>query len=117
MSIRCSSGNSRDLSSAYYECKQEQLLFLIWGGGVISTRSMCPQVDSDAMRKNAVCSTAVGCLSAGILITSVLSFEHASLWWLDATIGLIVTVVLMFFGLQTLCVEPWWRKDFWWGEG
>eukprot|EP00658_Telonema_sp_P-2_P034607 TRINITY_DN2524_c0_g2_i2.p1 TRINITY_DN2524_c0_g2~~TRINITY_DN2524_c0_g2_i2.p1 ORF type:complete len:336 (+),score=90.44 TRINITY_DN2524_c0_g2_i2:133-1140(+) len=72
-------------------------------------------LESSAMLKDAYCSIAVSVLSLGVMISVLIYRNEHSIWFLDAVIALIVSVVLFVYGVRTIAFHGhhWWRKDFW----
>jgi len=71
-------------------------------------------LQSEAMKKNAIMSTTSSVLSIGIIISSAIHLHHSGVWFVDAAVALIVAVAIGSYAIKTLYSEPgWWNKQFW----
>jgi len=73
------------------------------------------KLESSAMTKDAYCSFAVAIISLSMAISIVIYRSNDDIWFLDATIALIVCAVLLVYGLRTLLCygHQWWKGAFW----
>ena len=73
--------------------------------------------DSPSMKKDAACSLCGACLSLGVCIGVALS-EGSDIWWFDAVVALVVSVLLLIYGVFSLAKNAeagikWWTLEFW----
>ena len=69
-----------------------------------------------SLKKDGICTVAGFILSVGVLISTALI--ELDVWWLDATIAVLVAVVLFVYGVRTLISgkHTWWQKAWWQGD-
>lgn len=70
-------------------------------------------IQSKALEMDAVASFAVSALSMGILVSAALYQVNKNIWWLDAVVALVITILLAIYSVPILIQNSWWRKDFW----
>ena len=70
-------------------------------------------LQSTALRKDAIVSGACAAMAAGVLFSTAVHREHPRVWWLDATVALLVSLTLPLLGVQSLTRNRWWDRAFW----
>lgn len=77
------------------------------------------KTDSVSMRKDGLCSLCGAALSGGVII-GVIATEssHGDVWWVDAMVAIVVSVMLLLYGVFTLVKNAnqgncWWTAAFW----
>ena len=73
--------------------------------------------DSPSMRKDAACSLCGATLSLGVCVGAGVH-RNSRLWWIDATVAVVVSAGLLLYGLYTLAKNAqqgnrWWSASFW----
>ena len=86
------------------------LLLLGWGKVYIGRR-----IWSEALVKDGVCSLCGCLLSLGVRLGAEAAKVSAALWFVDATVALVLSAALLGYGTHALSeVEGnWWRPSFW----
>ena len=73
--------------------------------------------DSASMKKDAACSLCGATLSLGVCVGAGVH-RNSRLWWIDATVAVVVSAGLLLYGLFTLAKNAqqgnrWWSPTFW----
>jgi divalent metal cation (Fe/Co/Zn/Cd) transporter len=79
------------------------------------------KTQSPAMKKDAVCSLGGAVLSLGVLIGVGLFQSDDAIWWFDAFVAIIISILLALYGIRTLVKNILEDKKYWtikfWMEG
>ena len=91
------------------------LIFLILG---ILKFNIAIKTQSPAMKKDAVCSLGGAILSLGVLIGVGLFQSDDAIWWFDAFVAIIISILLGLYGVRTLVKniledKKYWTMKFW----
>lgn len=70
-------------------------------------------LQSTALRKDAITSGACALMAGAILVSTSIHKAHPSVWWLDATVALVISAILFVLGMRTMLRKAWWRREFW----
>eukprot|EP00944_MAST-04C_sp_MAST-4C-sp1_P011346 g11346.t1 len=94
------------------------LVFLILGGLKFN---IAVKTHSPAMKKDAVCSLGGAVLSLGVLVGVGLFQSDDAIWWFDAFVAIVVSILLGLYGVRTLVKNILEDKQYWtmkfWMEG
>jgi divalent metal cation (Fe/Co/Zn/Cd) transporter len=91
------------------------LIFLILG---ILKFNIAIKTQSPAMKKDAVCSLGGAILSLGVLIGVGLFQSDDAIWWFDAFVAIIISILLGLYGVRTVVKniledKKYWTMKFW----
>jgi len=101
----------------------EALLILAAASVMVFTVTACikwfisGQLQSSTLMKDAISSFAVAVLSLGVCISASAYKADHHVWWFDAVVALITSVLLFTYGARTLFCHGhhWWQLS-WWTE-
>jgi len=73
------------------------------------------KLDSPTMKKDAICSLAVGVLSLAVCISSSAYEANKAVWWFDAVVAVLTCLFLLGYGSRTLFCHnhKWWQRSWW----
>jgi len=73
------------------------------------------KLESATLKKDAICSIAVGVISLAVGISTTIYSDSKSVWWFDAAVAVLVSVFLLIYGGRTIFCHghQWWTCAFW----
>ena len=73
------------------------------------------KLKSPTMKKDAICSLAVGVISLAVTISASAYSANEAVWFFDAFVAVLVSVFLLCYGSRTLFCHGhrWWESSFW----
>jgi len=89
-------------------------VFLLAALGIVKWH-ISTRLNSEVLKKDAICSLAVAILSLGLAVSAGAYNASSSVWWLDAVVALITAAFLLVYGGKTLFFSGlrWWQISFW----
>lgn len=73
------------------------------------------KLKSPTMKKDAICSLAVGVISLAVTVSASAYSANDAVWWFDALVAVLVSGFLLIYGCRTLFCHGhrWWESSFW----